>query len=61
VITEIREGSPSATLVQYSEENRIELIVLGTYGRTALGNILMGSVVERVATISPLPTLVVKK
>lgn len=61
VITEIREGSPYATIVKYSEENKIELIVLGTYGRTALGNIVMGSVVERVATISPLPTLVVKK
>ena len=61
VVTEIREGSPYATIVKYSEENKIELIVLGTYGRTALGNILMGSVVERVATISPLPTLVVKK
>jgi nucleotide-binding universal stress UspA family protein len=61
VVTEIREGSPYTTLVKYSEENKIELIVLGTYGRTALGNILMGSVVERVATISPFPTLVVKK
>ena len=39
----------------------MELIVLGTYGRTALGNILLGSVVERVASISTLPTLVVKR
>jgi nucleotide-binding universal stress UspA family protein len=61
VVTEICEGSPYATLVKYSAENKIDLIVLGTYGRTAFGNILMGSVVERVATISPLPTLVVKK
>ena len=61
VIKEIREGSPYETIVKYSEEKKIELIVLGTYGRTALGNILMGSVVERVASISALPTLVVKK
>jgi len=61
VVTEIREGSPYATLVQYSEDKKMELIVLGTYGRTALGNILLGSVVERVASISTLPTLVVKR
>ncbi len=58
--TEIREGSPYAALVGYSEEHRIDLIVLGSHGRTALGNILMGSVVERVASLSALPTLVVK-
>jgi nucleotide-binding universal stress UspA family protein len=61
VVTEMREGSPYATLVKYSEEKNIELIVLGTYGRTALGDILMGSVVERVTSLSSLPTLVVKK
>lgn len=61
VVTDIREGSPYATLVKYSEEKNIELIVLGSYGRTALGDILMGSVVERVTSLSALPTLVVKK
>ena len=61
VVTEIREGSPYATIVKYSEEKQIDLIVLGTYGRTALGDILMGSVVERVASLSALPTLVVKR
>ena len=61
VVTEMREGSPYATLVKYGEEKNIELIVLGTYGRTALGDILIGSVVERVTSLSSLPNLVVKK
>jgi nucleotide-binding universal stress UspA family protein len=61
VVTEIRNGAPYETIVQYSEEQNIELVVLGTYGRTALGKLLMGSVVERVAAISSLPTLVVKR
>lgn len=61
VHTEILHGSPYDTIVKYSEREKIELIVLGTYGRTALSNILMGSVVERVATISTIPTLVVKR
>jgi nucleotide-binding universal stress UspA family protein len=61
VITEMREGSPYENIVKYSEEKEIQLIVLGSYGRTALGRILLGSVVERVTALSPLPTLVVKR
>jgi hypothetical protein len=61
VVTELREGSPYEHIVKYSEEKEIQLIVLGSYGRTALSRILMGSVVERVAALSFLPTLVVKR
>jgi len=61
VVTELREGSPYKHLVQYSEENKMDLIVLGSYGRTAFTRLLLGSVVERVAALSPLPTLVVKR
>ena len=61
VTTELREGSPYENIVKYSEEKKIQLIILGAYGRTALARILMGSVVERVAALSLLPTLVVKK
>lgn len=61
VIVELREGSPYETIVQYSEKKKIELIVLGSFGKTALTRILMGSVVERVASLSSLPTLVVKR
>lgn len=61
IITELREGSPYENIVRYSEEKKTDLIVLGSYGRTALTRILLGSVVERVAALSRLPTLVVKK
>jgi nucleotide-binding universal stress UspA family protein len=61
VITELREGSAYQDLVRYSEENNIRLIVLGSFGRTALTRLLMGSVVERVAALSRRPTLVVKR
>ncbi|ADW17629.1 UspA domain-containing protein [Desulfobulbus propionicus DSM 2032] len=61
VTTEIVHGAPYDKIVKYGEKHHIDLIVLGTYGRTALGTLLMGSVVERVAAISPLPTLVVKR
>ena len=61
VSKEILHGSPSETIVQCSEKHNIDLIVLGTYGRTAMAKILLGSVVERVAMISARPTLVVKR
>ncbi len=61
VTTEIIHGAPYEALVQYSERKNIDLIVLGSYGRTAMARLLLGSVVERVAMISPRPTLVVKR
>lgn len=61
VVTELREGSAYEQLVKYSEEKDIQLIVLGSFGRTALTRMLMGSVVERVAALSRRPTLVVKQ
>jgi nucleotide-binding universal stress UspA family protein len=61
VVTELQDGSPYVTIVIYGEENKMDLIVLGSYGRTALTRLLLGSVVERVAALSSIPTLVVKK
>ena len=61
VVTEILDGSPYATIVNYSVEKNIELIVLGSHGRAALADMPMGSVVERVISLSSRPTLVVKK
>ena len=61
VVAAIREGSPYEGIVKYGEEKDMQLIVLGSFGHTAFARILMGSVVERVATLSALPILVVKK
>lgn len=61
VITEIWEGFPYEQIVKYCEEKDIQLIVLGSYGRTALWRFLVGSVVERVAALSFKPILVVKR
>ena len=61
VVTEILDGSPDETIIGYSAKKNIELIVLGSHGRTALADVPMGGVVERVISLSPRPTLVVKK
>ena len=61
VITDILDATPDEAMINYSAKKNIELIVLGSYGRTALADMPMGSVVERVISLSSRPTLVVKK
>jgi nucleotide-binding universal stress UspA family protein len=61
MVTDILDASPDQAILNYSEEKNIELIVLGSYGRTALAEVPMGSVAERVISLSSRPTLVVKK
>jgi nucleotide-binding universal stress UspA family protein len=39
----------------------VDLIIMGSHGRTGLKKLLMGSVTERVIGGSPCPILVVKR
>jgi nucleotide-binding universal stress UspA family protein len=60
--TEIVEGSTSveATIVDYAECEGIDLIVIGTRGRTGFKRLLLGSVALGVVTYSHCPVMVVK-
>jgi nucleotide-binding universal stress UspA family protein len=53
--------APDAGIVQQAIKNEVDLIVVGSYGRTGLKKLLMGSVTERVIGGSPCPILVVKQ
>ncbi len=55
-----RHNTPAAAIVEYAGTNRIDLIVLGTHGRGALGHLFMGSVAERVVRTAPCPVLAVR-
>ena len=48
-------------IVQAALKNEVDLIILGSHGRTGLARLLMGSVTERVIGHAPQPVLVVKK
>src|SRR5438309_2082895 len=54
------EGDPAAEIVRYAAEAGVDLIVLGTHGRTGLERLLMGSVAEKVMREAPCSVLVVK-
>lgn len=60
VIRETRIGSPFFEIIQYAKEQNIDLIVLGTHGRSGLTHLLMGSVAENVVRKAPCPVLTVK-
>jgi nucleotide-binding universal stress UspA family protein len=48
-------------IVQQAIKHEVDLIIMGSYGRTGLKKLLMGSVTERVISRSPCPILAVKK
>lgn len=51
---------PAGALVDLATEVGAELLVLGSRRRSAVGKLLLGSVVQRVLLDCPLPVLVVK-
>ena len=53
-------GYAPLTILDYVEENEIDLVVIATHGRSGLDRVLLGSVAERVIRQSPVPVFVVK-
>ena len=47
-------------ILEYAEKEGIDLIVIGTRGRSRLSKIVLGSVASRIVTYSHFPILVVK-
>jgi nucleotide-binding universal stress UspA family protein len=54
-------SSPAFAIIDYAREHAVDLIIMGTHGRGALGHILMGSVAERVVRLAPCPVLTVRQ
>ena len=53
-------GGPFAeSLAAVIEQNQIEVVVLGTHGRSGVGKLLLGSVAQRVFQVAPCPVLTV--
>ena len=56
----VLQGVPFAEIIKASKEYDIDLMVLGTHGRTGLSHAIMGSVAEKVVRKSPCPVLTVR-
>jgi nucleotide-binding universal stress UspA family protein len=57
---EIRVGRVPAEIVACAKRGKFDLIVLGSKGRGAAADILLGSAAHRVATLAKQPVLLVK-
>jgi nucleotide-binding universal stress UspA family protein len=53
-------GSPAEKILEYAEENEIDLIVMGTQGLTGIKRFLIGSVAENVLRHSKVPVMIVR-
>jgi len=60
VHTDIREGTPFYEIIRFAREKDIDLIVMGTHGRSGLVHVLLGSVTEKVVRKAPCPVLTVR-
>ena len=61
VETLVPRGQPFEAIIKVAQAKQVNLIILGSHGRTGLRRLLMGSVAERVIGQAPCPVLVVKK
>lgn len=55
----VASGDPAAEILRHAREERCDLVVVGTHGRTGLSRMVLGSVAERVARQAECPVLVV--
>jgi nucleotide-binding universal stress UspA family protein len=58
--TEIVEGVPKTAILDYIESEGMDMVVMGTHGRTGLDHYLIGSVAEKVVRRSPVPVVTVR-
>lgn len=56
----IIQGVPFAEIIKTSKEYKIDLIVIGTHGRTGISHAIMGSVAEKVVRKAPCPVLTIR-
>ena len=56
----MQEGNPFLGIIEVARKHGVDLIVMGTHGRTGLAHVLVGSVAEKVVRKAPCPVLTVK-
>jgi len=60
VETSVVTGEPVEGILDYVTENGIDLVCMGSHGRSGLRRFLIGSIAERVVRLSPVPVLTVR-
>jgi universal stress protein A len=60
IIKTMRYGDPVEQICHYAKLNHIDLLIVGTHGKTGIRHLLLGSVAERIVRQSPCPVLTVR-
>jgi nucleotide-binding universal stress UspA family protein len=60
VTSRVLVGTPFVEIIRYARDQSIDLIVMGTHGRSALASMLLGSVAEKVVRKAPCPVLTIR-
>jgi nucleotide-binding universal stress UspA family protein len=60
VKAEILEGTAAKCIVEYAQNNAVDLIVIGTHGYTGMKELVFGSVALRVLHDSHVPVMLIK-
>lgn len=60
VETHVLEGNPAVEITKFARDNDVNLIIMGTLGKSGIDRILLGSVAEKVIRIAHCPVLVMK-
>jgi nucleotide-binding universal stress UspA family protein len=56
----VARGTPHRAILDYVDENDVDLVVMGTHGRTGIDRYLIGSVTEKVVRLSDVPVMTVR-
>jgi nucleotide-binding universal stress UspA family protein len=58
--TVIRQGEPFIEIIRFAKDQDVDLIVIGTHGRSGFEHIIFGSTAEKVVRKAPCPVLSVR-
>ncbi len=53
-------GKPAEAIADYAGENGVDLIVIGTHGRSGISRWVMGSTADKVLHAAPMPVLMIR-
>jgi universal stress protein A len=59
VRTQIAEGNAAAEIARHAAEHDVDLVVMGTHGRSGFDRLTLGSVAEKVLRKAPCPVLTI--
>ena len=59
VTAHFRAGQPHKVIADFAEDQDVDLVVMGSHGRSGLSRVVLGSVAEKVLRRTRLPVLVV--